>query len=276
MTRNLRIKKALFSLCLSSSFVLSSCSEHDVITENVIIEKVEDETVVEDIEINIIESSNQIIDGVETTQETKEEKLDIELLKELYSDVTTNMYTKTYLNLREGKSTDTGIITVIDKCQKIYEIERYEEWSLIKYNDVFGYVHNSYIDNLPEDFIEVDISEQNIKYHLDNNILLDSDIVTGRENIWDTRIGMFSIYSRETSRYLTGRDSEGNITYQSYVDYWMPFDGGIGLHDASWRDEFGGEIYKTSGSHGCVNLPFDIAKQIYENSEIGTKVLVHK
>ena len=56
----------------------------------------------------------------------------------------------------------------------------------------------------------------------------------------------------------------------------MPFDGGIGLHDASWRRKFGGNIYLKDGSHGCVNMPSDKASDLYENVEVGTKVLVHK
>lgn len=56
----------------------------------------------------------------------------------------------------------------------------------------------------------------------------------------------------------------------------MPFDGGIGLHDATWRNKFGGNIYINKGSHGCVNLPYQTAEYIYENVKVGTKVLVHK
>ena len=55
----------------------------------------------------------------------------------------------------------------------------------------------------------------------------------------------------------------------------MPFNGGIGFHDASWRTEFGGTIYKTNGSHGCVNLPKEAAKQIFLNIDQGTMVRVH-
>ena len=44
----------------------------------------------------------------------------------------------------------------------------------------------------------------------------------------------------------------------------MPFNGGIGFHDASWRSKFSGTIYQYSGSHGCINLPVDKAKLLYE------------
>jgi len=55
----------------------------------------------------------------------------------------------------------------------------------------------------------------------------------------------------------------------------MPYNGGEGLHDATWRTEFGKDIYKTNGSHGCVNLPLDIAKEIYDIVKVGTIVEVY-
>ena len=36
-----------------------------------------------------------------------------------------------------------------------------------------------------------------------------------------------------------------------------------------------GDIYINNGSHGCVNLPHNAAKEIYENVDTGTMVLVH-
>ena len=35
------------------------------------------------------------------------------------------------------------------------------------------------------------------------------------------------------------------------------------MHDATWRGKFGGQIYKTSGSHGCINLPLSFIKDFY-------------
>jgi len=55
----------------------------------------------------------------------------------------------------------------------------------------------------------------------------------------------------------------------------MPFNGGVGLHDASWRSTFGGKIYVTGGSHGCINLPRSAAETIYNNISAGTPVLVY-
>ena len=65
--------------------------------------------------------------------------------------------------------------------------------------------------------------------------------------------------------------------YESPVKLWMPFTYlGEGLHDADWRSEweFGGTTYINSGSHGCVNLPPEYAKKIFENLDVWTPVLV--
>ena len=58
----------------------------------------------------------------------------------------------------------------------------------------------------------------------------------------------------------------------------MPFYGGVGIHDAdSWRgSSYGGTIYQTSGSHGCINTPTANAAVIYENIEIGTPIVCYK
>ena len=55
----------------------------------------------------------------------------------------------------------------------------------------------------------------------------------------------------------------------------MKFTGAVGIHDASWRSKFGGDIYKYNGSHGCVNLPHDVALNLYDMVDIGTMVVVH-
>ena len=50
---------------------------------------------------------------------------------------------------------------------------------------------------------------------------------------------------------------------------------GYGLHDATWRSSFGGDIYKYSGSHGCVNLPPSKAGELYDLISVGTIVIIH-
>lgn len=162
----------------------------------------------------------------------------------------------------------------IDKYQKVSVINNNGNMTEVCYyrgvNDfVYGYIYNDSYEMLPSLFVEVDISDQIVNMYVDSSLVVSSDTVTGKTST-PTRIGYFGITYKEKDTYLRGSD------YCSHVDYWMPFDGGIGLHDADWRDTFGGDIYINSGSHGCVNLPDDVARTIYDNVEAGSKVLVHK
>lgn len=118
--------------------------------------------------------------------------------------------------------------------------------------------------------LEISIENQYMWYYLDGELLVETPVVTGCVSDWDiTRTGVFQIYWKTTDTYLVGP------TWNDHVDYWMPFDGQIGLHDSSWRDEYGGDIYLENGSHGCVNTPLEAIATIYENSWIGVPVIVY-
>ena len=56
----------------------------------------------------------------------------------------------------------------------------------------------------------------------------------------------------------------------------MPFYDGQGLHDADWRSSFGGNIYVTNGSHGCVNLPPQAAAAIYAEIDEGMAIILYQ
>ncbi len=123
-------------------------------------------------------------------------------------------------------------------------------------------------------YVEVDLARQHVWYYIDGICILDTDCVTGTRNHHDTREGYFFLTSKEKDRILRGYNDNGT-KYASPVDFWMPFDGGIGLHDASWRNSFGGDIYLTNGSHGCVNLPRWAAEIIYNNIDYSTPIIVY-
>ena len=119
-------------------------------------------------------------------------------------------------------------------------------------------------------YVEVDLTAQRLWYYKDGECLVDTDLVSGCVDLnMQTPVGNFYIYARSRGTYLEGPG------YRSYVNYWMPFTGGYGLHDALWRDEFGGDIYLTDGSHGCVNLPLEAASTLFNNSTWGTRVILH-
>ena len=123
-------------------------------------------------------------------------------------------------------------------------------------------------------YVDVDVTAQTMTAYVGGTAVVGAPCVTGAAGRHDTSRGVFSIKSKETSRYLQGTNDNGT-KYKSYVNFWMPFNGGEGLHDASWRSSFGGSIYLTSGSHGCVNLPYDAAAALYSIAFVGMPVIVH-
>ena len=126
-------------------------------------------------------------------------------------------------------------------------------------------------------YVEIDIDNQTVYYYEDGQCLVETPCVTGTVSVprRSTPTGVFHIYDKQRSRTLYGDiQPDGSYGYASFVNYWMRFCGGCGLHDATWRDSFGGDIYWDSGSHGCVNLPYEAAAQMYEIVEEGTPCIV--
>ena len=114
-------------------------------------------------------------------------------------------------------------------------------------------------------YIEIDMGEQKVYAYVDGVCVLETPCVTGKMTADRmTPEGLYSIRAKQRNRVLVGYKPDGSIDYRSPVKFWMPFNGGIGLHDASWRSEFGGELYVNGGSHGCINLPREAAQKIYD------------
>ena len=124
-------------------------------------------------------------------------------------------------------------------------------------------------NDIGDTYIEIDMTEQKMYLYLDGECLVDTDVVTGCiGKRMGTPEGIYSVYSMQRNRTLRGTG------YASFVRYWMPVNGNIGIHDASWRNSFGGEIYKKNGSHGCINTPYEAMKKIFENVEVGIPVVM--
>ena len=124
-------------------------------------------------------------------------------------------------------------------------------------------------------YVEVDMGLQHIYMYENGTLIAEAPIVTGNVSRgWTTPEGLYTLYYKERDRVLRGpKRADGTYSYESPVSYWMPFNGGIGLHDASWRGKFGGEIYKNNGSHGCINIPPKTAAVIYEHVYKGIPIL---
>ncbi len=172
-------------------------------------------------------------------------------------------------SLYDSGTEDKTEVEKIEKYQKVLRLSTDGNYDFVQTENMkYGYIESSKLEVLPELYVEVDLSDQTVELYKDSDIILTTLCVTGKDST-PTRIGYFPIKYKTYDTYLKGPG------YNSHVYYWMPFDGGIGLHDAAWRDEFGGDIHFNNGSHGCVNMPHDASKTIYENVSTGTKVLVH-
>ncbi len=126
-------------------------------------------------------------------------------------------------------------------------------------------------NDIGDNYVEISISEQTMWVYKDGECVVSTPVVTGNSSRgYDTPSGgVWAVDARITDYTLSGQD------YNTEVSYWLPFNGNVGIHDATWRSSFGGDIYKTSGSHGCVNTPLDAMKTVYENVQIGYPVVVY-
>lgn len=132
---------------------------------------------------------------------------------------------------------------------------------------VYSMRANSYgVNDLGNTYIEVDLTEQYMWYYQDGNVIFESDIVSGLASDPERKTppGIFTLYYKKSPDVLRGtKKADGTYSYEQPVTYWMPFNGGIGFHDADWQPYFGGDRYLTGGSHGCINMPPDKAGELY-------------
>lgn len=109
-------------------------------------------------------------------------------------------------------------------------------------------------------YVEINITRQHLWFYKDGKLIAHGPVVTGNPSRGNsTAVGAYMLNYKQKDTVLSGPG------YAANVKYWMPFYGNIGLHDASWRFSFGGEIYKKNGTHGCVNVPLYLAKEIFEH-----------
>lgn len=126
-------------------------------------------------------------------------------------------------------------------------------------------------NDIGDTYVEIDYTNQRMWYYKDGQLLAETPVVTGNTSTGNASPeGLYYIVYKQEDAKLVGE------TYETEVNYWMPFYGNVGIHDAdSWRSLYGGTIYQTNGSHGCINTPTAQAQTIYENIEAGTPVVCY-
>ena len=194
----------------------------------------------------------------------------IDALAEEYDTVGTN---------REFRATRGEIVTIEggtygNKLDREAETEYLTEAFLSGRQEIHEpmYTQKAWVqgkNDIGSTYVEIDMGEQMMYYYVDGIQKVATPIVTGNTSRrMGTPSGVNYVYLKQTNRILRGPG------YASHVDFWMPVKGNIGIHDASWRSKYGGTIYQTNGSHGCINTPRDAMVQLYESVEVGTPVVM--
>ncbi|MDU7241049.1 L,D-transpeptidase family protein [Clostridium sp.] len=126
-------------------------------------------------------------------------------------------------------------------------------------------------DDIGDTYVEINLTSQHLWFYKDGKLITQGDVVTGDPGKgYSTKLGTYMLNYKQKEATLRGPNYEAKVTY------WMPFNGNIGIHDASWRYSFGGKIYKGNGTHGCVNSSSYLAKTIFENIDEGTPVICYE
>ena len=126
-------------------------------------------------------------------------------------------------------------------------------------------------------FLEVDLAAQHMWYLENGTVVFESDVVTGK-NSTPTPPGVYNILEKLSPTVLVGNivPETNEPEYRTPVDFWMRVTwSGIGFHDATWQPAFGGDVYLWNGSHGCINMPYYNAQELYSILQLGTPVVVH-
>lgn len=126
-------------------------------------------------------------------------------------------------------------------------------------------------DDIGDTYVEVNLTAQHLFFYKEGELIVETDFVSGNlSKKYGTPTGTYPVQYKDRDATLRGED------YATPVEYWMPFNGDIGFHDAYWRDEFGKDIYFTDGSHGCINMPPAAAKKMFKHIQRGVAVLVYE
>lgn len=174
------------------------------------------------------------------------------------------------ISIKKSANSNSENITSVSAGDKFNLISETNYYYKIDVNGTTGYISKNRALKISqnETFVDVDLSEHKLTLYINGKCSIKTSVVTGISDQGDgeveTRKGAYSIKDKVSNKYF----KDSNV----YSNYWMPFDNGIGLHDAdNWRSSYG---YKAS--HGCVNIPLTATKKIFENVSIGTKVIVHE
>ena len=127
------------------------------------------------------------------------------------------------------------------------------------------------VNDIGNTYVEINLTMQHLWFYKNGSLIVQGDVVTGQVNNGHaTPTGVYSLKDKLRNFVLKGPG------YTVPVAVFMPFNNGIGIHDLGKRPSFGGSIYLTNGSHGCINCPPSLAKTIYNNIDTNTPIICYK
>ncbi len=157
--------------------------------------------------------------------------------------------------------------TVALLTETLLNKERLAQIEPVWFNQAWARAENG--SDIGDTYIEISIADQYLWSYIDGEFQFGTSVVTGNTGNHDTPRGVFRILLMQRDVTLVGDD------YASPVSFWMPITwSGVGLHDAPWRGSFGGRIYTYNGSHGCINMPYWAASNLYWSYYAGTPVVI--
>jgi len=121
-------------------------------------------------------------------------------------------------------------------------------------------------------YIEIDLTAQRMVFYKDGIPTADAQIVSGNPFVPNcaTPTGCYTVGEIKSGCTVNGED------YPSAVNYWIPFNGNLGINDAPWRTAFGEQLYEFEGTHGSICAPSDQVQIIYSNVEKNTPVVIYE
>ncbi|MCC6792387.1 MAG: L,D-transpeptidase [Thermomicrobiales bacterium] len=121
-----------------------------------------------------------------------------------------------------------------------------------------------------ERWIEVSIGSQYLWAWEGDVVVLETYVSTGRPG-FDTPNGTFYVNTKLESQTMEGvlGGEYYNVPDVPWVMYFT--DVGHAIHGAYWHNNFGAVM-----SHGCINLPLDVAEWMYGWAPLGMRVEIHE
>ena len=216
----------------------------------------------------------EILDGKQIsewiTQDEKQVSLDTNRIKEYIKQISKKY--NTYGRDREFVTTSGNMLELpsggygwlINQEEEFIQLmQEINNGSVVKREPVYSVrAFTRGKNDIGTTYVEIDLGKQHLYFYQEEKLVLEADFVSGNMvKGFATPPGVFGITYKARNATLRGED------YATPVSYWMPFNGNVGMHDATWRSMFGGDIYLTNGSHGCINLPYKKANEIFDNIE---------